>query len=83
MNAEIPRWNHTLEPNDVPIVELLSNEIEKNLPEASSKIWHGAPVWFLDDNPIVGYSRRKAGIVLMFWSGQSFDEPYGCSVPNF
>jgi hypothetical protein len=31
-------------------------------------------VWFLDGNPIVGYSRQKAGIRLMFWSGASFDE---------
>jgi hypothetical protein len=32
------------------------------------------PVWFLEGNPIVGYSRLKAGIRLMFWSGASFDE---------
>jgi hypothetical protein len=28
----------------------------------------------LDGNPIVGYSKLKAGIRLMFWSGASFDE---------
>jgi len=27
-----------------------------------------------DGNPIVGYSRQKPGIRLMFWSGTSFDE---------
>jgi hypothetical protein len=75
MNKDIQNYNDTHEPNDVPTMNLLAQEINKGLPEATSKIWHGAPVWFLDDNPIVGYSRRKAGIVLLFWSGQSFDEP--------
>jgi hypothetical protein len=31
-------------------------------------------VWFLDGNPTVGYSRQKAGIRLMFWSGADFEE---------
>ena len=31
--------------------------------------------WFLDGNPIVGYSRLKTCVRLLFWSGQSFDEP--------
>lgn len=75
MNKDIQKYNDTHEPNDVPLMELLMQEINKGLPEASSKIWHGAPVWFLDDNPIVGYSKRKAGVTLLFWSGQSFDEP--------
>jgi len=44
------------------------------LPEAQSKIWHAHPVWFLDGNPIVGYSKMKDSVRLLFWSGQSFDE---------
>jgi hypothetical protein len=35
-------------------------------------------VWFLDSwtkNPIVGTSKLKDCIRLLFWSGQSFDEP--------
>ena len=31
-------------------------------------------MWFLDGNPIVGYSKLKDGVRLLFWSGQSFDE---------
>jgi len=31
-------------------------------------------VWFLDGNPIVGYSKLKDSVRLLFWSGQSFDE---------
>ena len=40
-----------------------------------NKIWHRHPVWFLEGNPIVGYSKLKDCIRLLFWSGQSFDEP--------
>lgn len=60
---------------DKKICDALFKEINNGLPEAVKKVWHGHPVWFLDGNPIVGYSRQKAGIRLMFWSGASFDEP--------
>lgn len=52
----------------------MAKTINVHLPEAESKIWHAHPVWFLDGNPIVGYSKQKAGMRLMFWSGKSFDE---------
>lgn len=48
--------------------------IEDTLPEAESKVWHAHPVWFLDGNPVVGYSKQKAGWRLMFWSGADFGE---------
>lgn len=61
--------------------ELLKEEIDRALPKAESKIWHGSPVWFLDGNPIVGYHKLKEGVRLLFWSGQSFEaqglEPEG------
>jgi hypothetical protein len=57
------------------ICEMLQAEIEKALPEATAKIWHGSPVWFIGENPIVGYSVRPKGVELMFWSGQLFEEP--------
>ena len=46
--------------------------ISKALPKAEGKVWHGHPVWFIDGNPVVGYSLKKAGIEVLFWSGQSF-----------
>jgi len=52
----------------------LAKIINASLPKAESKIWHRHPVWFLDENPIVGFSKQKHGIRLMFWSGKSFDE---------
>ena len=60
--------------SDREICDLLSAEIDKRLPEAQSKIWHRHPVWFLEDNPTVGYSKLKSGIRLMFWSGADFGE---------
>lgn len=74
MNAEIKAYNAAQESNDRKICELLSAEIDKRLPKAEAKIWHRHPVWFLDDNPTVGYSKLKAGIRLMFWSGADFEE---------
>ena len=53
---------------------MIFKEISKHLPRADNKIWHGHPVWFFDSNPIVGYSKEKRGIRLMFWSGAGFDE---------
>lgn len=74
MNKDIQKYNKSLSPPDKEICELLFKEINAGLPEADSKVWHGHPVWFLDRNPIVGYSKQKAGIRLMFWSGASFNE---------
>lgn len=74
MNKDILAYNKTQSTTDKAICKLLSEEIEKNLPEAENKIWHRHPVWFLDGNPIVGYSKLKESVRLLFWSGQSFDE---------
>lgn len=67
-------YNRALAADDRAIANLLATEIDRHLPEAQNKVWHGAPVWFLDGNPVVGYSRLKDCVRLLFWSGQSFDE---------
>lgn len=74
MNKDIRTYNSTQSPADKKICNLLAKEISTHLPEAENKIWHAHPVWFLEGNPIVGYSKLKAGIRLMFWSGASFEE---------
>ena len=71
---DIKTYNNKLSPDDKAICKILMEKIIQNMPGAKNKIWHGHPVWFLDDNPIVGYSKQKAGVRLMFWSGASFDE---------
>ena len=75
MNKDIQSYNnqHTVE--EKKICDLLAGVIDQALPEAESKIWHAHPVWFLEGNPIVGYSKLKNCIRLLFWSGQSFEEP--------
>lgn len=75
MHSSLSEYNASQTPSDRKICDLLSQEINKGLPEAESKIWHAHPVWFLDGNPIAGYSKLKDSVRLMFWSGQSFDEP--------
>lgn len=74
--SDILDYESRLDPSDKSICETLRHEIEKNLSEATSKVWHGHPVFFLDGNPIVGYSRLKNSVQLLFWSGQSFDETW-------
>ena len=74
MNKEIKAYNNKQSVEDKKICNILAAEIDSSLSEAESKIWHAHPVWFLDGNPIVGYSKQKAGIRLMFWSGESLEE---------
>ena len=71
---DIAAYNNSLLEHDKAICNLLCDEINRNLPKAENKIWHKHPVWFLDGNPIVGYSKLKDSVRLLFWSGQSFDE---------
>ena len=74
MNPETAKYNVSLDQADREICDLLAEEIHKHLPEAENKIWHPHPVWFLDGNPVVGYSKLKQGVRLLFWSGESFEE---------
>lgn len=75
MNPDIQKYNGKQLKGDKEICDALANEIDRGLKGAESKIWHAHPVWFLDGNPIVGYSRQKPGVRLMFWSGADFEEP--------
>jgi hypothetical protein len=75
MHPDTAKYNRALGAGDRAIGDLLAAEIDRGLPEAENKIWHAHPVWFLDGNPIVGYSKLKDAVRLLFWSGESFDEP--------
>ncbi|MGE3163301.1 MAG: DUF1801 domain-containing protein [Planctomycetota bacterium] len=72
MHADTRKYNEAQAPDDQAICELLAAQIDRKLPDAENKIWHAHPVWFLDGNPIVGYSKLKNCVRLLFWSGQSF-----------
>lgn len=71
----IDAYNSAQNQGDRKICDRLRQIIDTALPEAESKIWHAHPVWFLDGNPIVGYSKLKDSVRLLFWSGQSFETP--------
>jgi len=74
MDSETLKYNEKQAPNHKEVCDLLAQEIDGSLPRAENKIWHAHPVWFLDGNPTVGYSKQKPGIRLMFWSGADFEE---------
>ena len=74
MHPDTKKYNAAQAPENRRLCDLLAREINRGLPEAENKIWHAHPVWFLAGNPLVGYSKLKNCVRLLFWSGQSFDE---------
>ena len=74
MIKEVKSYNEAQSETDQAICHFLASIIDEVLIEAEDKIWHRHPVWFLEGNPIVGYSKQKKGIRLMFWSGADFEE---------
>ena len=73
--TSIDQFHDVQSSEDKAICDALRQAIDEGLPEAESKIWHRHPVWFLNDNPTVGFSKLKGCIRLMFWSGADFGEP--------
>jgi len=74
MHLETQKYNDAQEAGARAICNALARAITTHLPDAENKIWHAHPVWFFDGNPVVGYSKLKNCVRLLFWSGQSFDE---------
>ena len=74
MSETITQYHQAQSEDDRKICTELQRIIRAQLTDAESKVWHGHPVWFLEGNPIVGYSKQKAGMRLMFWSGADFGE---------
>jgi hypothetical protein len=75
MDQGIMDYNGKLTGSEREICDRLSAIIDGALPGAESRVWHAHPVWFLEGNPVAGYSRLKDSVQLLFWSGQSFEEP--------
>lgn len=76
MEKTIADFNNEFTGEDYVICWQLFDIISEEMSDLESKIWHRQPVWFMDGNPIVGYSKEKKGIRLMFWSGIDFQENY-------
>jgi len=75
MKDDIGAYAQKLKPKQKAITGSLRKTIDAALPKASSKVWHGHPVWFIGENPVVGYSTKTTGVALLFWNGQEFGEP--------
>jgi hypothetical protein len=56
------------------IMSTLRRELDAVLGQQNSRIWHKAPVWFVGENPVAGYSVNSRGVCLLFWNGQAFGE---------
>ena len=70
--TDIIEYNQALAGTQQNFAEQLADLFAASLPTAEAKVWHGHPVWFLDGNPVCGYSLKRAGIEVLFWSGKSF-----------
>ncbi len=81
--SDILDYNSALADGDRSVCEMLMRAITEALPHAAGTVWHGHPVWFIDGNPVVGYHRQKDSVRVLFWSGQSFDEPSLALVGKF
>ena len=74
MHPDIATYNRGLDETDRVICDQLATILDRELPGGEGRIWHAYPVWFIEGNPIVGYSKLKDSVRLLFWSGQSFEE---------
>jgi len=71
----IAAWSRAQPPAQRAMCDVLRKQIDATIPKATSKVWHGSPVWFLGENPVVGYSTTAKTVNLLFWNGRAFDEP--------
>ena len=83
MSDDITAYAKKLKPGHKAIADSLRKTIDAALPKSTSKVWHGHPVWFIGENPVVGYSTKTTGIALLFWNGQSFGEPALVPIGSF
>ena len=74
LSREIWNYNENQSNDDGSVCHCLAIEISNELQEAECKIWRSHPVWFIDGNPIAGYSEQRRGVRLMFWSGADLDD---------
>lgn len=70
--ALLASYHKQFEPRVKKIMLLLKAELDAGLGEANCKLYHGAPVWFVGENPVAGYSLNSRGVCLLFWNGQNF-----------
>jgi hypothetical protein len=75
-SVSIAEYDSAQSPAEASVCRKLRAEIERALPNATSRVWHGSPVWFVGDIPVTGYNvPAKGGVALLFWNGQAFGDP--------
>jgi hypothetical protein len=57
------------------VCEILRKVISGIMPKNSGRIYYNMPVWFVEENPAVGYRVSKTHVTLLFWSGRAFKTP--------
>jgi len=72
---DIANYHNELSEAEQCICAFLQETFDRELTDATARIWHAHPVWFIDGNPVAGYSKLKDGIRVLFWSGQAFETP--------
>jgi hypothetical protein len=48
---QIAAYSEARSPHFQMICAALRELIDKAIPKATARVWHGSPVWFIDDNP--------------------------------
>ena len=59
------------------VVTLLREKFDLALPETSTELWHGHPVWLDDDLPVAGFKAYPTFITVLFWRGQAITDDSG------
>jgi hypothetical protein len=70
----IAAYSEVQSPHFRVMCNALRELIDKAIPKATARVWHGSPVWFIDENPVVGYNVTAKSVNLLFWNGQAFEE---------
>jgi hypothetical protein len=56
--------------------------IDGELPEATTKVYHGVPVWCVGDEPTIGVKPAKAHVSVLFFRGQRIADGTGALVAS-
>ncbi|CAB4901496.1 unannotated protein [freshwater metagenome] len=71
---EISQYHKNYPAQQAKVMKKLREELDKALGQEHSRLWHGAPVWFVEENPVAGYSVNARGVCLLFWNGKAFKD---------
>ncbi|TFB76045.1 DUF1801 domain-containing protein [Cryobacterium flavum] len=59
------------------VVSLLRDTFDLGLPETSTELWHGHPVWLDDELPVAGFKAYPTFVTVLFWRGQAITDDSG------